>query len=195
MGGSGRGKAPVILSRRSPGGGCGGWRGGGRSKDPFIDDPWFTTARRDADMKEHQYYTYMMSNRGNNVLYVGVTNSLHVRVWQHKRGAIDGFARRYNCDRLVYYEIFDRVEQAIAREKQIKGWTRKKKDSLIGIVNFERRDLAEEWYQEVRVGASAGGPSPSSAPTPTTPTPGAPATQDDSAAQLVVTLCGKSPLP
>ncbi|MEA2163114.1 MAG: putative endonuclease [Thermoanaerobaculia bacterium] len=96
-------------------------------------------------MANHQYYVYMLSNRWHNVLYIGVTNSLETRVWQHKAKAIPGFTKKYNCDQLVYFEIYERIEQAIAREKQLKGWIRAKKDSLIAKINPERRDLSLEW--------------------------------------------------
>ena len=99
-------------------------------------------------MNVHQYFVYMLTNRWKNVLYTGVTNSLERRVWQHKHGAIPGFTKKYNCDRLVYIEIYDRIEQAIAREKQIKGWTRAKKDALIATQNPEWNDLAADWYRE-----------------------------------------------
>jgi putative endonuclease len=96
-------------------------------------------------MREHQYYVYMLSNRWRNVLYIGVTNSLETRVWQHKAKAIPGFTMKYNCDQLVYFEIYERIEQAIAREKQLKGWTRAKKDALIAKMNRELKDLSAEW--------------------------------------------------
>jgi putative endonuclease len=98
----------------------------------------------------HQYYVYMVTNRWRNVLYTGVTSSLEQRVWQHKHGVFPGFTRTYNCDRLVYFEIFERVEQAIAREKQIKGWIRAKKNALVVAVNPAWDDLAADWFTESR---------------------------------------------
>ena len=95
--------------------------------------------------KEHQYYVYMVSNRGHNVLYIGVTNSLERRMWEHKTKAISGFTKKYNCDQLVYFELYERIDQAIAREKQLKGWIRAKKDALIARINREWRDLSAEW--------------------------------------------------
>ena len=94
-----------------------------------------------------QYWVYMLCNRWKNVLYTGVTNSLVTRVWQHKNKAVPGFTKKYNCDRLVYFEEYGRVEQAIAREKQIKRWSRAKKDFLINSVNPEWNDLAADWYK------------------------------------------------
>src|ERR1051326_5862805 len=98
--------------------------------------------------KVHQYAVYMMTNRWKNVLYTGVTSALATRVWQHKNGALPGFTKKYNCDRLVFFEISERIESAIAREKQIKGWTRAKKNALIATMNREWIDLAEEWYRD-----------------------------------------------
>ncbi|HEV8433492.1 MAG TPA: GIY-YIG nuclease family protein [Thermoanaerobaculia bacterium] len=107
------------------------------------------------ELKVHQYAVYMMTNRWKNVLYTGVTSSLEKRVWQHKSGSIPGFTKKYNCDRLVFFEISDRVETAIAREKQIKGWTRAKKNALIATMNPEWKDLAEEWYRNTPRGSFA----------------------------------------
>ena len=93
-----------------------------------------------------QYWLYMITNRWHNVLYTGVTNSLERRIWEHKNGAVPGFAKQYNCHNLVYYEEYGEIEQAIAREKQIKGWSRSKKNELIRRLNPDWRDLAEDWY-------------------------------------------------
>ena len=95
--------------------------------------------------KEHQYYVYMVSNRWHNVVYIGVTNSLERRMWEHKAGKISGFTKKYNCDQLVYFELYENIVQAIAREKQLKGWRRAKKDALIAKMNPELRDLSAEW--------------------------------------------------
>jgi putative endonuclease len=94
----------------------------------------------------HQYYIYMMANRRKNVLYTGMTNSLEARVWQHKNKAVPGFTKKYNCDQLVYYEIFEQVTDAIDRETQIKSWRREKKNALIASMNPEWNDLAADWY-------------------------------------------------
>jgi len=95
----------------------------------------------------HQYFIYMMTNKWKNVLYTGVTNSLERRVWQHKNGTFDGFTKKYNCHDLVYYEIYDYIDQAIAREKQVKKWPRAKKNALINSMNPEWTDLAADWYR------------------------------------------------
>jgi putative endonuclease len=95
--------------------------------------------------QQQQYYVYMVSNRWHNVLYIGVTNSLERRMWEHKTKAISGFTKKYNCDQLVYFEQYEHIDQAIAREKQLKGWIRAKKDALIAKTNPEWKDLSAEW--------------------------------------------------
>ncbi|HEX8252071.1 MAG TPA: GIY-YIG nuclease family protein [Thermoanaerobaculia bacterium] len=95
-----------------------------------------------------QYFVYMVTNRWKNVLYTGMTNSLERRMWQHKNKALPGFTKRYNCDRLVYYEIFDEVNQAIEREKQLKNWPRARKNELVESMNPAWNDLAADWYVE-----------------------------------------------
>ena len=91
------------------------------------------------DMKE--FYIYMVTNKGCSTLYIGVTNSLMRRVSEHRRGEIPGFSKRYNTNRLVYYERFNDVRDAIAREKQLKGWSRRKKEVLINSMNPKWMDL------------------------------------------------------
>jgi putative endonuclease len=93
-----------------------------------------------------RYYVYLLCNKRRSVLYTGMCNDLIRRTWQHKTGAIPGFTKTYNCDQLVHFEEFDEVTDAIAREKQIKGWTRAKKNALITSSNPEGRDLAADWY-------------------------------------------------
>ena len=82
-----------------------------------------------------------MSNTNNTVLYIGVTNDLVRRVTEHRSFTVPGFTQRYCCDKLVYYEEYSDVEQAIYREKQLKGWKRIRKDELIDSVNPDRVDL------------------------------------------------------
>jgi putative endonuclease len=94
-------------------------------------------------MREHRYFVYIVASR-TGTLYIGMTNSLDRRVLQHKSGEIEGFASKYHCDRLVYYESFDEVNKAIGREKQLKGWTRAKKIALIESQNPRWADLAEK---------------------------------------------------
>ena len=92
-----------------------------------------------------QYYVYIMAGKSA-VLYTGVTNNLERRVLEHKGKLRVGFTSQYNIDRLVYYEVWPKVRDAIAREKQIKGWLRKKKVALIASKNPEWEDLSAEWY-------------------------------------------------
>jgi putative endonuclease len=95
-------------------------------------------------MEEKQYYVYIMTNKRNTVLYTGVTNDLKRRVFEHKAKLAAGFTKRYNVDRLVYYEFSPDIEGAISREKQIKGGSRAKKIALVDSVNVEWNDLFDE---------------------------------------------------
>lgn len=89
-----------------------------------------------------QYWIYIMSNANRNVLYIGVTNNLYRRCMEHKSDIIEGFTKKYKCHHLLYYEEFQQIEDAIAREKQLKGWSRVKKDTLIKEYNSELEDLS-----------------------------------------------------
>jgi putative endonuclease len=91
-----------------------------------------------------QYYIYIMASP-TGTLYTGVTNDLKRRVYQHKHMLIEGFTKKYNVTRLVFYEEADDVNTAIAREKEIKGWVRRKKLALIKARNPKWQDLSEEW--------------------------------------------------
>ncbi|MGC9093957.1 MAG: GIY-YIG nuclease family protein [Bacteroidota bacterium] len=90
------------------------------------------------------YFVYIMSNKKNGVLYTGVTNDLKRRVYEHKTKSGSGFTRRYNIDKLVYFEAFSDVSDAIRREKQIKAGSRRKKIALINSVNESWDDLYEQ---------------------------------------------------
>jgi putative endonuclease len=85
-----------------------------------------------------------MTNKNNTVLYTGVTNNIQRRVYEHKEKLVEGFTKKYNVVKLVYYEIFDNSENAIAREKQIKAGSRQKKIDLINSINSEWKDLYDE---------------------------------------------------
>ena len=91
------------------------------------------------------YYVYIMTNWNNKVLYTGITNDLERRIYEHKNKLIEGFTKKYNVNKLVYYECTTDVYSAITREKQIKGWTRQKKNELVQSVNPEWRDLSEDF--------------------------------------------------
>ena len=97
-------------------------------------------------MHDKEYYVYIMTNFSR-TLYTGVTNDLERRVWQHKKKVLPGFTSKYNITKLVYFEKTSDIHAAIAREKQIKGWTRKKKIALIESLNPEWDDLTEDWYE------------------------------------------------
>lgn len=88
-----------------------------------------------------KYFVYIMTNWNDRVLYTGVTNDIVRRVHEHRMGLVDGFTKKYNVYKLVYIEEFADVRDAIAREKQIKGYSRKKKMMLVGRDNEEWRDL------------------------------------------------------
>lgn len=89
-----------------------------------------------------QYYVYILSSYSR-TLYIGVTNNLTKRVWEHKGGFVQGFSKKYNINQLVYYETTTDVISAIAREKQLKNWRREKKEFLINRMNPEWKDLYE----------------------------------------------------
>ncbi len=101
------------------------------------------------------FYIYMMTNRSRVVLYIGVTNSLVRRVWQHQNGDVAGFTKGYRLNRLVYYESFNDPRDAISREKELKGWRRSKKNALVETLNPKWADLSAMLDQPAR------GPSPS----------------------------------
>lgn len=88
--------------------------------------------------------TYILFNKRNGTLYIGVTSNLVKRVYEHKNKLVDGFTKKYNIDKLGYYEIFDDIEEAIIREKKLKGASRKKKLELIEMINPEWLDLYDE---------------------------------------------------
>ena len=94
-----------------------------------------------------EYYVYMMTNVGR-TLYVGVTNDLVRRVWEHEHKVAQGFTSRYQIDQLVWYEFTADVSAAIAREKQIKGWKRRRKVQLISGFNPSWSELSADWYGE-----------------------------------------------
>jgi len=93
-----------------------------------------------------QYYVYIMASRSR-TLYTGVTDDLEKRVFEHKNKLIEGFTKKYNVTNLVYYDVANDVQAAIQREKQVKGWLRKKKITLIETMNPEWKDLSDGWYE------------------------------------------------
>lgn len=93
------------------------------------------------------YYVYIITNFTNSTLYIGVTNNLERRLYEHKNKLVDGFSKRYNFNKLVYFEETTSIETAIEREKQLKSWKRDKKETLIKNINPTWKDLSEEWYK------------------------------------------------
>lgn len=91
-----------------------------------------------------QYYVYIMTNKSSSVLYAGVTNDLVRRVYEHKNKLVEGFTKKYNVDKLVFYEVYEDINSAIAREKQIKSGSRARKIKLIEDMNTGWNDLYEE---------------------------------------------------
>lgn len=96
-------------------------------------------------MEDRQYYVYIITNPVHSVLYIGMTNNLIRRIDEHKRKVVPGFTAKYNCKELVYFESTEDVLSAIEREKQLKGWVRRKKIALIEQMNPNWKDLSEDF--------------------------------------------------
>ena len=92
------------------------------------------------------YFVYILTNWNNKVMYIGVTNNLARRIYEHKNKLAEGFTKRYNVNKLVYFETTPDVRAAIEREKQLKGWVRKRKDALVESENPEWKDLSDELF-------------------------------------------------
>ena len=95
--------------------------------------------------REHRYFVYLLTNWNHKVMYVGVTNNLERRVYEHKAKLVAGFTAKYNINQLVYFEETTDVRAAIAREKEIKKWRRGKKNALVIQINPQWRDLSEDF--------------------------------------------------
>ena len=91
------------------------------------------------------YFVSILSNWDDSVLYIGVTGNLPRRLYEHRNHLVDGFSSKYNTEKLVYFDETTDVYSAISREKQLKGWTRKKKNDLIAKTNPEWKDLSADW--------------------------------------------------
>jgi len=102
-------------------------------------------------MRIHVYYVYILTNIHHTVLYTGVTNDLERRCYEHKQKKIKGFTQKYNVDKLIYFEKFDTVDSAIAREKQIKGFSKGKKLALINKINNEWKELSHTGLFKTRL--------------------------------------------
>ena len=101
-------------------------------------------------MRNHWYYVYILTNWNNRVLYTGVTNDIEKRLYEHRHGENDGFTKRYNVHKLVYYTDFRSIDDAIAFEKTVKGWTRAKKNALVEEGNPYWKDLSADWPEWVK---------------------------------------------
>ncbi len=95
--------------------------------------------------RKHRYFVYLLTNWNNRVMYVGMTNNLERRVFEHKGGLVEGFTAKYRIPKLVYFEETSDVNAAITREKEIKKWRRGKKNALVIQANPEWRDLSEDF--------------------------------------------------
>ena len=91
------------------------------------------------------YAVYILTNYNETTFYIGVTGDLQKRIWEHKNKVVEGFTKKYNVDRLVYYELTENVESALNREKQLKRWHRQWKINLIKEMNPEFKNLSEQW--------------------------------------------------
>ena len=101
-------------------------------------------------MSTREYYVYILTNTHHNVLYTGVTNDLERRCYEHKQKKIKGFTQKYNVDKLIYFERFDSIDSAIDREKQIKGFSREKKQALINQLNKDWKELSHTGLFKIR---------------------------------------------
>ena len=101
---------------------------------------------REAAMRTKEPCVYILTNKKNGVLYIGVTNNLERRILEHKSRHIEGFTKKYHTDKLVHYETGSDIHEAIRREKQLKKWKRQWKIELIEKENPEWNDLAQDWY-------------------------------------------------
>jgi len=97
-------------------------------------------------MHIHQYCVYIVTNASDNILYTGVTSDIKNRILEHKEKINNGFTAKYQCNKLVYFETFQWIDDAISREKQIKGGSRQAKLNLIIAINPKWLDLSEGWY-------------------------------------------------
>jgi putative endonuclease len=98
--------------------------------------------------RDYNFWIYIVTNKNHSVLYIGVTNSLSRRTWEHREGVTSGFAADYQCKKLIYYEWYRDIRDAIARESQLKKWSRSKKVALISRLNPSWRDLGADVLQD-----------------------------------------------
>ena len=103
-------------------------------------------------MRNHDYWVYIVTNKGGTTLYIGMTNDLERRMSEHRAGEVKGFTQRYRLNRLVWCEHFREVDAAIACEKKLKGWLRARKVALIAEKNPRWVDLSADWFEQVPKG-------------------------------------------
>ena len=115
-------------------------------------------------LRKYYFVVYLLCSKSRRALYCGMTNSAMIRVQQHREAGPETFAGRYRTHRLVYFETFQYVSSAIRREKQIKGWTQKRKEELINSVNPEWKDLSAEWGKPIAPIKQTQGPSAKGGP-------------------------------
>jgi putative endonuclease len=106
-----------------------------------------STEGRNLMPREHSYCVYILTNKNDRVIYIGVTNNLVRRVYEHKMKMVPGFTEKHNVNKLVYFEQTRDVRAAIAGEKEIKKWRREKKNNLVVSANPEWKDLSEGWFE------------------------------------------------
>ena len=99
-------------------------------------------------MSDKKYYVYILTNQNNKTLYIGVTKNIERRIYEHKNGLINGFSKKYKLKKLIYYEEFESIVEALTREKQLKNWHREWKINLVKEINPENSDLAQEWFED-----------------------------------------------
>lgn len=114
-------------------------------------------------MREHRYFVYILTSRRNGTLYIGISNDIIRRTWEHKNALIEGFTKKYGVHILVYYEFYEDINAAIAREKRLKRWNRAWKIKLIEKNNSGWNDLYDRLIGESSLPAIAGSPSPRAA--------------------------------
>ncbi|MGE5213492.1 MAG: GIY-YIG nuclease family protein [Nitrospirota bacterium] len=102
-------------------------------------------------IRDHDYWVYILANKHQTTLYIGITNNVQRRLYQHRCGEVEGFAKRYHLNRLVWVEHFRNVNDAIACEQKLKGWRRSRKIALVEQTNPRWLDLSDDWEQQPTV--------------------------------------------
>jgi putative endonuclease len=127
-----------------------GGKGGSRFRGNDGGNDGEMTKKLKRWIMNNQYYVYILANAHNTTLYIGMTNNLERRVYEHKTHLNKGFTHKYNVEKLVWYDVFPTPDSAILREKQLKKWNRAWKEEMINKMNPEWKDLSEGWYEGLR---------------------------------------------